>query len=236
MKPSDLNPLRITDLAVKRWLEHVSLYGDETEDDVRREFADSVPVPRDEQLPFPRMYNSLYFKLRRDRRVYFIVEDMVPRRGYYLLKTIVNPQNWHPSWRDGYRDAAPRSKEDIIDSLPGHLKIYFRQELRQPAAYARAVAKLKGGRDGLAADAVRLIDSQIAAYEDVLRRFSSLDACPQMTQAPEEMTETGINNAIAYLRTKIQGIRPDDAACEPIYARIRTLARYRAGAQSNTGA
>lgn len=238
VKPSDLRPIRVTHLAVVRWLEHASVYGDETDKDVLREFGTAVPVPHDEQLPFPRMPSSLYFKLRRDERVYFIVEDMLRRRGYYLLKTIVNPQNWHPSWRDGYvePDHAAPADEAVIAKMSTEARNAFANDLRKARAIIRAISHLTQEKESRAGDrrAVALIDERIAdlraalnaADKNEVSEFDP-DTSLRMTLPVASLSISQCGNYIRYLNRRVDDYAEGDPVRAKIHARIRALAvRY----------
>lgn len=164
MHPAKLTPLWITDLALRRWIEHAAVYGDETKEDITKALQDAIPVTRDEQLPFPRMDNSLYYRLRRDERVHFVIENLLERRGQYVLITVVNPSNWHPQWREGYVKPAPAAVRDaLLARMDANSRGAFLNQYASSKSVRRALRVLELARQSHVADlpVVELLDARM---------------------------------------------------------------------------
>lgn len=123
-----------------QWRLRAAQYADETEAHVRAALLVAVPVEKGEPLPFPRGRDSIYYKHAADAHVYFVIEDHRETEGRYLLKTVINPENWHPSWRKGYTGPAKR----VVDwtELPQELRDVLASNVKQSKAARRTIYKL----------------------------------------------------------------------------------------------
>lgn len=86
MKPKEL---KVSYHALDQWRYRAATYGDETEEDVKREFEISTYVKPDEIVPFVRTVNTTYYK--HPSGAYFVLVPWKTNPNIQLIITVILP-------------------------------------------------------------------------------------------------------------------------------------------------